>query len=199
MKWNQVFGGAFIGLCSIVHAHRSELAAQQPATKPEFARTALRELASIGIPDGTAIDDVSVLPHVANIALESGDLEKARAYATRTIDVVSRQEAFDPDPGLALHLATMVLGRVALRLGDIDNAKDLLLKATDYGESPFLEIAGPSMLLASELLRRGERTAVLSYLSRCARLWPTSDHRPEKWIYEIEHGGLPDFGDNLSF
>jgi hypothetical protein len=93
----------------------------------------------------------------------------------------------------------LVLGRLALRSGDREQAKRHLLEAGKTTGSPTLCSFGPNMMLAKELLEHGEREAVIQYLRLCGNFWYTNNHQTEQWIQEIEQGGVPDFGANLDY
>jgi hypothetical protein len=54
------------------------------------------------------------------------------------------------------------------------------------------------MILAKELLERGERDIVLQYLDNCLTLWPRGENVLQVWIDEIRNGKKPNFG-NLGF
>jgi hypothetical protein len=58
--------------------------------------------------------------------------------------------------GNAVHTANLVLGRIALADGDVEEAKCLLLLAGQTPGSPQLNSFGPDMLFAEELLEKGE-------------------------------------------
>ncbi len=101
--------------------------------------------------------------------------------------------------GEAVHVGSLVLGELALRAGDVEQAKTYLLAAGKTVGSPVLKSFGPNMRLAKDLLDHGERATVIDYLKLCARFWQTNDHRAEQWIHVLEHGGSPDFGPNLHY
>jgi tetratricopeptide (TPR) repeat protein len=94
--------------------------------------------------------------------------------------------------------ANTILGRVALRSGDVADAKQYLLASSGPEAAADVAFSGPSMVLAKELLERGERDAVLLYLQNCLSLWPRGENVLQIWISEIEKGKTPNFG-NLGF
>ncbi len=55
------------------------------------------------------------------------------------------------------------------------------------------------MGLAKELLREGEKEAVIEYLKLCAQFWESGRGQLTKWIDIIEANGEPDFGSNVSY
>jgi len=91
-----------------------------------------------------------------------------------------------------------ILGRVALRSGDLASAKQYLLDSSGPESSKDVSLAGPTMVLAKELLEQGEQGAVLQYLENCLQLWPRGEEVLQIWIADIQHGKMPNFG-NLGF
>jgi hypothetical protein len=97
--------------------------------------------------------------------------------------------------GNALHYGNVLLGRIALIDGQVDDACVYLLRAGTTPGSPQLGDFGPDMTLADELLTRGRSEAVLEYLSMCDRFWVNkSGNRVGEWSRAIREGRRPDFG-----
>jgi len=94
--------------------------------------------------------------------------------------------------------ANTILGRVALRSGDVNGAKEYLLNSSKPEAAKDISLSGPSMVLAKELLEQGERDAVLQYLANCQALWPRGEEVLQLWMAEIKRGKTPNFG-NLAF
>jgi tetratricopeptide (TPR) repeat protein len=94
----------------------------------------------------------------------------------------------------AVQRANTILGRVALRAGDITSAKEYLLNSVDSGAARDIAFSGPILILAKELFERGERDAVLQYLENCLALWPRGEPILRLWIGEIQAGKTPNFG-----
>jgi len=55
------------------------------------------------------------------------------------------------------------------------------------------------LTLANELLEKGERDAVLEYLTLCKNFWKMGSSKLDAWINIIRAGGKPDFGANLLY
>ena len=55
------------------------------------------------------------------------------------------------------------------------------------------------MTLAKELLEKGEREVVLTYLQSCAKFWKMGGDQLRSWTATIKGGGIPDFGANLLY
>jgi len=132
-----------------------------------------------------------LLINVAQTAFESGKIDKAREYANQMLDQVGS----DWHSGDLIHDGNVVLGRIALRSGNTDDAKQHLLTVGETPGSPGLNSFGPDMTLAEELLEAGERNVVLEYFALCSKFW-----EPEtlsRWARDVEAGNIPDFDDPL--
>lgn len=75
--------------------------------------------------------------------------------------------------------------------GDVGRAKEHLLAAGGDSGSRVLGSFGPNMMLAEELIERGEREAVLEYLELCSRFWDLD--RIGAWADLVRAGRTPDF------
>jgi hypothetical protein len=94
----------------------------------------------------------------------------------------------------AIHRANTLLGRVALRSGDVENAKKYLISSSDPEALRHVSTSGPLMILAKELLEKKERATVLQYLENCLVLWPRGESILQLWISEVKNGRTPNFG-----
>jgi hypothetical protein len=99
----------------------------------------------------------------------------------------------------AVHHANLVLGRVSLAKGNLNEARAYLLRAADVKGSPQLSSFGPNLTLASELLAKGDKATVLKYLNRCRKFWGLGADKTAAWKQAIAVGAKPDFGANLRF
>lgn len=141
---------------------------------------------------------ISLLMKLASAALEAGELGKAGGYAREALALGETQKE---QPGVysdVAHVSQIVLGRIALQRGEVGKAKEHLLAAGSLSGSPVLKTFGPNMSLAKELIERGERDAVLSYLDLCAKFWEMQGDRLETWKAAIRQGRTPSFGPNLT-
>jgi TonB family protein len=136
------------------------------------------------------------LPELAKAAVAAGALDKASLYAN---ELLTSAHAGDWNDGNAIHDGNMVRGLVALRSGNVEQAAKDLIEAGKTTGSPQLNSFGPNMTLASELLEKGQRDAVLEYLTLCKKFWTLGADRLDAWIDAIRTGGKPDFGFNLVF
>jgi len=140
----------------------------------------------------------------APAALSVGELDKARDYARQLLEVRAKIEPIAGfGPGLyadATHVGNLVLGRIALMTGDVAKAKEYLLAAGRVtAESAQLSSFGPNMLLAKELIERGERQTVIAYFSLCSDFWKLDNGRLTSWTRVVTDGGVPDFGPNIKY
>jgi hypothetical protein len=126
-----------------------------------------------------------VLPAIAEAAFEADQFERAAELA--------RQLVAEGGDGFAAKNAMHLLGRIALRRGDIAGAEAHLLEPVRGKTPATLRDLPPNMTLARELLEHGEKDAVIEFL----RHFPT-DQVPVRekvagWIAQIERGEIPDF------
>ncbi len=101
--------------------------------------------------------------------------------------------------GNAVHHGNLLLGRVALARGETTLAKAKLLAAGATPGSPQLNSFGPNMALALELIRAGERAAVLEYLALCKRFWKLGPSTLDLWSQQVAAGVEPRFGPHLRY
>jgi hypothetical protein len=138
------------------------------------------------------------LQDLAAAAFEADDRQKAKEYAT---DLLKNLDAKDKERnwnyGNAIFDANTVLGRVALADGKIDDAKKYLLAAGKTNGSPQLNSFGPGMVLADELLKKGEKEAVLEYFKLCRAFWELGTRQLDDWTKAVEAGKPPNFGPSL--
>ncbi|MCG7991199.1 MAG: hypothetical protein JAY99_01745 [Candidatus Thiodiazotropha lotti] len=130
--------------------------------------------------------------------VDNGSLEKAESFAHETLKIAEMYKD-DWNYGNAIHKGHLTLGRVALRKGDIEEAKKQLLLAGKTPGSPQLDSFGPNMVLAKELLEKGENDTVLKYLELCEEFWDFHLEKLIKWEEQITRGEKPNFGTNLLY
>lgn len=132
--------------------------------------------------------------------VDLGRLDEAQKYGEELLQLADRlyPEKGDAD---SIHHGNIVLGRVALRRGDVESAKLHLLKSGQVETSPVLGSFGPNMMLAKELLERNEREVVLEYFKLCGAFWEydKKDNLLKIWTEDVEGGKMPDFGANLHY
>ena len=142
--------------------------------------------------------EASTISKLMNAAFAAGESSKAKDYANKlllTDYVVNSAER----AGEEIHTANIILGRIALKQGDIQRAKEHLDKAGQVSGGATLSSFGPNMSLAKELLEQGEDQVVLRYLDLCGVFWDRGKEDLERWSATIRKGGMPDFGANMNY
>jgi hypothetical protein len=143
------------------------------------------------------IDRFYRLEGLARAAFDAGaTTDKAAAYGQELLDAAKRYTT-DWNYGNAIYYGNWVLGRIALRQGDVAQAGEYLSRAGASPGSPQLNSFGPNMTLARELLEKGRTAVVLQYFGLCAKFWKLEDGKLAAWTATIKAGGIPDFGMNL--
>ncbi len=141
-----------------------------------------------------AMEGEAILSDLAKAAIESGLIDEAKKYATQMLD--GDKDGWNH--GNHVHHGNLILGRIALLDGKVDEAKSRLLLAGKTEGSPQLSSFGPNMLLAKELLERGETKVVLDYFELCKKFWD-SRRKLETWGEDVKANRTPDFGANLDY
>jgi len=126
----------------------------------------------------------------------AGKIEDAQKYAQELMSLLPSFRD-NREYGGAMHDANLVLGRIAVRNGNMEDAKRYLIAVAQSPAPPHLASYGPNMSLANDLLAKGERQAVLDFFERCRRSWLDGAGQLEKWSQEVRDGKTPDFGANL--
>jgi hypothetical protein len=156
------------------------------------------ELAHVELMAGKdAISRAPLLPRMAKAAYAAGSYEKAARYAHEALEAATHGTFWWT--GDAVHQGNIVLGRLALRNGDVESAKRYLLAAAKTPGSPNLETLGPNMALARDLFDHGETATVLEYLEDCGSLWTGSRGKLKEWSALVRAGIRPDFGPNVGY
>lgn len=142
--------------------------------------------------------EASMISKLLNAAFAAGELAKAKDYANRLLmtDFVVNSAG---RAGNEIHAANIILGRIALKQGDLKRAKEHLRKAGQVSGGATLSSFGPNMSLAKELLEQGEAQIVLEYLDLCNLFWDRGREDLQHWEVTIRKGGMPDFGANLGY
>jgi tetratricopeptide (TPR) repeat protein len=150
---------------------------------------------------GKILTWIHKLPDLARTAFDAGEFEQARNYAAELLEKATSSDLpeFFRNDGNALHHANLILGRVALLSGDVEQARRHLVASAEIEGSPQLDSFGPNMSLALELLEQGERDVVLEYFSRCGKFWKSGTDLLQEWTSQVKQGITPDFGANLRY
>ncbi len=139
--------------------------------------------------------DVSqLLIDIAKTAFKLGEMDKAKQLADRLLKTY-----IDGD---SVHNGNVMLGRIAMQAGELEDGGNFLLESARTSGSPVLNSFGPSMVLAKVLLEKGQKDIVLQYFDLCEKFWIAGPANPgnklKEWREVVKAGGVPDFGMNLS-
>ena len=138
------------------------------------------------------------LSDLAKQAFAADDLKIAEQYAGELLALAPKYPK-DWNYGNAILMGNTVLGRIALRQGQIKAAKEYLLKSGQTPGSPQLNSFGPNMSLAKELAEKGETDAVIQYFDQCRKFWRMGADKLDTWTKAVKAGIVPDFGGNLLY
>jgi len=138
------------------------------------------------------------LSDLAKQAFAADDIKNAEQYANELLALAPKYPK-DWNYGNAILMGNTVLGRVALRQGQVKAAKDYLLKAGQTPGSSQLNSFGPNMSLAKELAEKGETDAVIQYFDECRKFWRMGADKLNTWTKEVKAGIAPNFGANLVY
>ncbi len=126
---------------------------------------------------------------IACASIKANDFQTALTAASQAM-IVELPSQVGPFRAVILHRAKNIMGLAALSSGDIESAKDYLMRSVaSIGVLSGSHV--PYTRLARELLVKGERDVVLAFLRECTKLWSSEDHQLEKWIYALEQGDTP--------
>lgn len=131
-------------------------------------------------------------------SFEIGKVEDARNFAVELMALIPKYTN-SSNYGNAVQDANLVLGRIAVREGKIAEAKKYLAASGKSNGSPTMNSFGPNMSLALDLLKVGERDAVLEHFIRCRKFWKLHPEKLDKWMQEVMAGKTPNFGANLIY
>jgi hypothetical protein len=134
----------------------------------------------------------------AKESFDSDKIDDARNFAQELMALTPKYTN-DWNYGNAVQDANLVLGRIAVREGKIAEAKKFLAASGKSQGSPQMNSFGPNMSLAFDLLKKGERDAVLEYFMRCRMFWKIDHGKLDRWMSEVMAGKTPDFGANLIY
>ena len=168
-----------------------EMAATQKTQdlNARFPRSAEQVLADAEdqIRDADTESRFYALADIAREAMDAGAVDKASSYATELLKMAADNQD-DWNYGNAVFTGNMVLGLVALRQGSVAQARLYLLESGKTKGSPQLDSFGPDFTLARELLRQGERDAVVDFLAACKSFWKLGLDRLDQMIAAVKSG-----------
>jgi len=138
------------------------------------------------------------LGDAAKQAFENADYADAKAYAGE-LSILTPKYKGNWNYGNAIQDSNVVLGRLSLREGKIEDAKRHLIEAGKSPGSPQMDSFGPNVSLAKDLLEKGEKEVVIEYFRLCKNFWEMHRGRLDDWIALAQAGRIPDFGANLKY
>lgn len=139
-----------------------------------------------------ALDDAAKENFVA------GDIETAGKFANELLKLAPDFKG-NWNYGNAIQDGNLVLGRIAMRQGKVQEAGQYLLAAGASPGSPQMNSFGPNMSLAKDVLGKGQRDVVLQYFELCRKFWKMDYGKLDEWRDEVKAGKIPDFGANLVY
>ncbi|MEZ5572262.1 MAG: hypothetical protein R3E64_09575 [Halioglobus sp.] len=122
-----------------------------------------------------------------NSAYEEGSYDKATILITEYLELASTYHR-NWNYGNAVHNSNQILGLIALEKNDVEGAANYLVEAGKSTGSPQLDSFGPSLDLANELLSKGKRDAVVSYLQGIRKFWDGKESIIDDWVQKINAG-----------
>ncbi|HEV2207286.1 MAG TPA: TPM domain-containing protein [Verrucomicrobiae bacterium] len=134
----------------------------------------------------------------AKKSFEEGKSEVARKDAEELLTLAPKYKG-DWNYGNAVQDGNIVLGRIALKEGRLDEARTRLIAAGRSPGSPQMDTFGPNMSLAKDLLQKGELQVVVQYFGLCSNFWKMDNGKLNQWSQEVKSGEIPDFGANLVY
>ncbi len=156
------------------------------------------EMAELLMAEGNDYERFVTLNLVAKAAISAENYKKAKDYSIELLQIAPQYQD-DWNYGNAVHDGHLVLGRIAVKNGDLEKAKEHLLLAGKTPGSAQLKTFGPNMSLANDLLEAGEKKTVIEYFKDCKKFWKMNDGRLDSWIASIRGGGKSYFGTNLQY
>ena len=178
--------------------YRLDLIRDTSESKIDTAALALEQLEKALAATNSERDRFDKLADIAKMAYEADELTKAENYARELLAHSTRYKD-DWNYGNAIHHGNLILGRIALKSGDLGKAKQYLIKAGKTPGSPQINYFGPNMALAKELLEKNEREIVIQYFELCSNFWKMGQDDLKKWANITRKGNIPDFRANLDY
>jgi len=169
----------------------------QPEWMPDFEEELFKSVAELG----AARSEYERWVALGNIGLwnvDAGLTKNAERIAEELLRLGEKYKN-DWNYGNSIHKAHLILGRIALREGNVDAAVEHLIAAGETLGSPQLDSFGPKMILAKELLEVDIREPVGEYIKLCRTFWLLDGGQLSAWDEIISRGDVPNFGANLVY
>jgi hypothetical protein len=163
-----------------------------PQAPKQRLQLAMNKLAAADTPEKRFY----ALGAAAKQSFAAGKIEDAQKHAQELMTLLPSFRE-NREYGGAMSDANLVLGRIAARNGNMEDAKRYLITSAQSPVTPQLENYGPNMGLAKDLLAKGERQVVLDYFELCRQFWANGRVQLDQWSQQIKDGKTPNFGANL--
>jgi len=132
------------------------------------------------------------LTDVAISAYGAGYMDRADAVSREMLESAAKLEK-NWNTGNAIYWANIVLGKIYLAKGDLDQSCTYLIRASETCGSPQLDTFGPEFELCESLANQGRIDASITYLSNCSKFWKSSSGQLRKWQKQLTNGIVPGF------
>lgn len=178
----------------LAQIHLRRMRQCQGASRDLAARKAVEELARARRNSELRGRGFLYLFAFGRAALEIGAFEQAQQCADA---LAAWAEKGSPQrfPEHFAHEAKTLTGLLALRQGDVAEARDSLRNSAAAFAAQDPKSHGPSFALARELLEAGQTADVLAYLRACAEAWNSEPGQVDEWLKKIQPGRIPDWSD----
>jgi hypothetical protein len=150
------------------------------------------DLARWSAAGGDELEQFYAAPNAVMAAYHSGDFNLSGEIAQAGLRLAT-QYPKNWNYGNTVHFCHTAQGLLALRQGDVPRAAAELLASVSLSGSPQLNSFGPSMRLARELLKHGERGSVLQFFAHCRTFWSMGARWLDIWEKKVQRGEIPTF------
>ncbi len=193
MDWSKGPGAANQSMTELMESHN-----RLDQLEQAYPRTPAQVLADLeqDSQGGDKTRRFYALNRMTKAALDAGADEKADRYAHELL-AMAKEFPKDWNYGNAVYDGHAALGLLALKKDDLTAAGRELVEAGKTSGSPQLNSFGPSMRLASELLAKGQKAAVLEYFSECRSFWKMGTGQLDSWTEAVNQGETPAWGMSL--
>lgn len=112
---------------------------------------------------------IRTLSRLPKLAFAAEEFERAKQYSYELISLVPETLEEQDIYKYSMHIAHVVLGKIALSEGDMGTACEHLNNSVNLANSFTFMNAGPDMTLAEELLKFGEKEVVSEFVRTCSK------------------------------
>jgi beta-lactamase regulating signal transducer with metallopeptidase domain/predicted Zn-dependent protease len=138
-----------------------------------------------------------ILIDLGKAAVKAGKFKDAEKYANDMLWRAGKMVKKGNNYGDLIFSGNSILGLVALKNGNVEEACKYLLKSGKTPGSVRLKFGGPDMTLAKELFKKGKKECVIKFLESCSKVWEVKRIVGKDvcgiWIKQIKAGKTPKF------